>query len=100
MGVDAGDLDANGTEDIFVTHLMDETNTLFTNLGKAVFEDRTREAGLGCPDTVSPASAHCSSIMTTMAGLICSSQMARCNCCLNWYRREFPFHWSTESAFS
>ncbi|HEX7722591.1 MAG TPA: CRTAC1 family protein [Pyrinomonadaceae bacterium] len=49
MGVDAGDFDANGTEDIFVTHLMDETNTLFTNLGEALFEDRTREAGLGMP---------------------------------------------------
>jgi hypothetical protein len=49
MGVDAGDLDANGTEDIFITHLMDETNTLFTNLGKGLFEDRTREAGLGMP---------------------------------------------------
>src|SRR5262245_17919642 len=49
MGVDAGDFDGNGTEDIFVTHLMDETNTLFTNLGKALFEDRTREAGLGMP---------------------------------------------------
>jgi len=49
MGVDAADFDGNGTEDIFVTHLMDETNTLFTNSGKAMFEDRTREAGLGMP---------------------------------------------------
>ena len=49
MGVDAGDFDGNGTEDIFVTHLMDETNTLYLNLGQAVFEDRTREAGLGMP---------------------------------------------------
>src|SRR5829696_3926425 len=49
MGVDAGDFDANGTNDIFITHLMDETNTLFTNLGKAIFEDRTREAGLAMP---------------------------------------------------
>ena len=49
MGVDAGDFDGNGSEDIFVTHLMDETNTLFTNLGKLLFEDRTREAGLGMP---------------------------------------------------
>jgi hypothetical protein len=49
MGVDAGDFDGNGTEDIFVTHLMEETNTLFTNLGKAVFEDHTREAALGMP---------------------------------------------------
>ena len=49
MGVDAGDFDGNGTEDIFVSHLMDETNTLYVNLGKALFEDRTREAGLGMP---------------------------------------------------
>src|SRR5580765_4673857 len=49
MGVDAGDFDGNGTEDIFVTHLMDETNTLYLNLGDGVFEDRTREAGLGMP---------------------------------------------------
>ncbi|HEX3248695.1 MAG TPA: CRTAC1 family protein [Pyrinomonadaceae bacterium] len=49
MGVDAGDFDGNGTEDIFVTHLMDETNTLFTNLGKGLFEDRTRESNLGMP---------------------------------------------------
>jgi enediyne biosynthesis protein E4 len=49
MGVDAGDVDANGTEDIFITHLMDETNTLFMNLGKGLFEDRTRELGIGMP---------------------------------------------------
>src|ERR1041384_918893 len=49
MGVDAGDFDGNGTDDIFITHLMEETNILFTNLDKAVFEDRTREAGLGMP---------------------------------------------------
>ena len=49
MGVDAADFDANGTDDIFITHLMDETNTLFINLGDALFEDRTRESGLGMP---------------------------------------------------
>jgi len=49
MGVDAADFDGNGTEDIFVTHLMDETNTLYVNLGETLFEDRTREAGLGMP---------------------------------------------------
>jgi hypothetical protein len=49
MGVDAADFDANGTDDLFITHLMDETNTLYTNLGEAVFEDRTRETGLGMP---------------------------------------------------
>jgi enediyne biosynthesis protein E4 len=49
MGVDAGDFDGNGTDDIFVTHLMDETNTLYTNMNQGLFEDRTREAGLGMP---------------------------------------------------
>ena len=49
MGVDAGDFDGNGTDDIFVTHLMDETHTLYVNNGQATFEDRTREAGLGMP---------------------------------------------------
>lgn len=49
MGVDAGDFDASGTEDIFVTHLMEETHTLYLNAGGAAFEDRTREAGLGLP---------------------------------------------------
>lgn len=49
MGVDAADFDGNGTDDIFITHLMDETNTLYVNMGQALFEDRTREAGLGMP---------------------------------------------------
>ena len=49
MGVDAADFDNNGTDDLFITHLMDETNTLYLNLGKGLFEDRTREVGLGMP---------------------------------------------------
>ena len=49
MGVDVGDFDGNGTDDIFITHLMDETNTLYVNLGEGLFEDRTREAGLAMP---------------------------------------------------
>jgi hypothetical protein len=49
MGVDAGDFDGNSTDDIFITHLMDETNTLYVNMGQGLFEDRTREAALGKP---------------------------------------------------
>jgi len=49
MGVDAGDFNGDGTDDIFVTHLMEETNTLYANLGRANFEDRTREVNLGLP---------------------------------------------------
>ena len=47
MGVDAGDFDGDGDEDIFITHLMEETNTLFVNLGNELFEDRTIASGLG-----------------------------------------------------
>jgi hypothetical protein len=46
MGVDAGDFDSDGDEDLFMTHLMGETNTLYVNDGNGMFEDRTSEMGL------------------------------------------------------
>lgn len=46
MGVDAGDFDADGDEDLFMTHLMEETNTLYTNLGQGLFADQTIAVGL------------------------------------------------------
>lgn len=46
MGVDAGDFDADGDEDLFMTHLAGETNTLYVNNGRGFFEDRTIVAGL------------------------------------------------------
>jgi hypothetical protein len=46
MGVDIADVDGNGTEDIFITHLTHEKATLFVNLGEGQFEDRSASAGL------------------------------------------------------
>jgi hypothetical protein len=46
MGIDAADYDRDGDEDLFVTNLDNEGNTLYRNLGKGLFEDRTAEAGL------------------------------------------------------
>ena len=47
MGVDAGDLDNDGDEDLFMTHLIRETNTLYLNNGQGWFEDQTFETELG-----------------------------------------------------
>ena len=47
MGVDLADYDGDGDEDIFLTHLMGETNTLYVNDGTGFFDDRSLESGLG-----------------------------------------------------
>ncbi|MFQ5351061.1 MAG: CRTAC1 family protein, partial [Thermoanaerobaculia bacterium] len=49
MGVDAGDIDGDGDEDLFVVHLDQETNTLYLTVGGGIFEDRTNETRLGPP---------------------------------------------------
>jgi hypothetical protein len=46
MGIDAGDVDRDGDEDLFVTNLDNEGNTLYVNVGGGLFEDRTAEFGL------------------------------------------------------
>jgi len=48
MGVDAGDLDGDGWQDLFVTNLTHETNEFYRNLGgKGPFSIDTYPAGLG-----------------------------------------------------
>ncbi len=49
MGVAAGDYDGDGDEDLFMTHLTGETNTVFVNDGRGWFEDRSVVSGLGGP---------------------------------------------------
>lgn len=46
MGVVAGDINGDGTEDLFMTHLTMETNTLYLNEGDALFVDSTRLSGI------------------------------------------------------
>jgi enediyne biosynthesis protein E4 len=49
MGIDAGDYDNDGDEDLFITNWMAQMNVLYTNDGTALFEDRRAASGLGSP---------------------------------------------------
>ncbi len=49
MGVVTGDADGDGDLDLFVTHLIEETNTLYQNRGDLGFEDQTASSGVGLP---------------------------------------------------
>ena len=49
MGVDAADVDGDGDEDLFVTNLSGESDTLYINLGGGLFEDQTIAFGLRAP---------------------------------------------------
>ncbi len=47
MGLTAGDFDGDGDEDLFMTHLNGQTNTLYRNDGSGNFTDVTDRLGLG-----------------------------------------------------
>lgn len=49
MGVDAADYDNDGDEDLFMTHLADETNTIYINDGDLGFRDASAASKLGRP---------------------------------------------------
>ena len=49
MGVDAGDIDNDGDEDLIVTNWLDQMNVLYVNDGMGNFEDRRAPSGLGAP---------------------------------------------------
>ena len=49
MGIDAGDFDNDGDEDLFITNWLAQMNILYVNMGGGVFEDRKAASGLGPP---------------------------------------------------
>ncbi|MDX1548036.1 MAG: CRTAC1 family protein, partial [Rhodothermales bacterium] len=49
MGVDADDVDNDGDDDLFMTHLIEESNTLYRNEGGGLFMDATAATRLGAP---------------------------------------------------
>jgi hypothetical protein len=51
MGVDVGDYDGDGAEDLVVTNLTREKTTLYANLGNGNFEDRSAATGLSALST-------------------------------------------------
>lgn len=46
MGVDAGDFDADGDEDLFITELTSQGSTLYVNDGSGLFEDQSDTRGI------------------------------------------------------
>ena len=52
MGVVAADFDNDGDDDVFLTHLKGETNTMYRNQERSLFLDATQASGLGLPSVV------------------------------------------------
>ncbi len=51
MGIALGDVDLDGLQDLLVTHLRGETNTLYRTRGPGAFDDATDASGLGMSST-------------------------------------------------
>jgi hypothetical protein len=49
MGITAGDVEGDGDLDLFMTHIMNQTNTLYVRESGLGYEDRTTAMGLAAP---------------------------------------------------
>ncbi|HXV65568.1 MAG TPA: CRTAC1 family protein, partial [Vicinamibacteria bacterium] len=49
MGITVGDVDSDGDLDLFVTHIINQTNTLYLNQGALGYDDGTMKSGLAAP---------------------------------------------------
>lgn len=49
MGIVAGDIDGDGDDDLFMTHLSGDTNTLYLNDGHGAFVDASAGSGMAAP---------------------------------------------------
>jgi hypothetical protein len=49
MGVDVGDFDNDGDEDLFITELTAQGSTLYVNVGAGAFEDQSARQGIHVP---------------------------------------------------
>jgi hypothetical protein len=49
MGVDAGDFDNDGDEDLFITELSGQGSTLYVNDGAGLFRERSAQLGIRAP---------------------------------------------------
>ena len=49
MGVVVGDLNGDGVDDLFMSHLTNETNTYYAGSTSGLFSDQSNDSGLGLP---------------------------------------------------
>ena len=67
MGIALGDVDGDGLFDVFVTHLTEETHTLWKQEQAGLFRDATTEAGLTVRSSRSTGLVRYSATSTTTA---------------------------------
>ena len=92
MGVDAGDFDNDGDEDLFITNCTAEGRTpSMSTTGAGTFEDASAASGLGPASLPTPASAPPGSTSTTTAGSTCSPSTAAVHAIEAQARADDPF---------